>query len=449
MSSKPVFLATLSLFLLIACNKETADPIVEDTLDLDLMSALDLASPTGRFFHFILANENDLEHLPNQDPSKQITRDKVNLGKSIFFDPGLAQDALDGSCYETYSCSTCHVPEAGFLPGRVQGIADGGYGFGIHGSTRFLLDNYNESDLDAQGVRPLTTMNVAYMTNTLWSGLFGAHHVNEGTEDVWVGTLQEVNHLGFIGLESQNIEGVRLHRLAVNEHVLNDLGYKKYFDAAFPDIDESERYTDKTISFALGAYLRTILTTKAPFQKYLKGDREALTDEQKKGALLFFGKARCYKCHNSPALSSMNFHALGTSDLYLHGGVNTSIDDVRNLGRAMFTLDPKDNYKFKVPQLYNLKSYKSFFHGSSKNSLEEVVDFKIAAQTENERVAQNDLSPLFKPLDLTPDERQSLLDFLQNALYDPEIERYVPSQVISGHCFPNNDQQSKTDTGCQ
>ena len=341
------------------------------------------------------------------------------------------------------------MPEAGFLPGRVQGIADGGYGFGIHGSTRFLLDNYNESDLDAQGVRPLTTMNVAYMTNTLWSGLFGAHHVNEGTEDVWVGTLQEVNHLGFIGLESQNIEGVRLHRLAVNEHVLNDLGYKKYFDAAFPDIDESERYTDKTISFALGAYLRTILTTKAPFQKYLKGDREALTDEQKKGALLFFGKARCYKCHNSPALSSMNFHALGTSDLYLHGGVNTSIDDVRNLGRAMFTLDPKDNYKFKVPQLYNLKSYKSFFHGSSKNSLEEVVDFKIAAQTENERVAQNDLSPLFKPLDLTPDERQSLLDFLQNALYDPEIERYVPSQVISGHCFPNNDQQSKTDTGCQ
>ena len=99
MSSKPVFLATLSLFLLIACNKETADPIVEDTLDLDLMSALDLASPTGRFFHFILANENDLEHLPNQDPSNQITRNKVNLGKSIFFDPGLAQDALDGSCY--------------------------------------------------------------------------------------------------------------------------------------------------------------------------------------------------------------------------------------------------------------------------------------------------------------------------------------------------------------
>lgn len=449
MNSKLKFLVSLSFLLIFSCTKESPEPVIEKDLDSDLIRALDLASPNGRFFHFILADENKLEHLPNQDPRNPITREKVILGKSIFFDTGLAQDAKDESCYETYSCSTCHIPEAGFLPGRNQGIADGAFGFGVNGSTRSVLDSYEENALDAQGVRPLTTMNVAYMTNTLWSGLFGAHDVNEGTEDVWVGTLPEVNHLGFIGLESQNIEGVRLHRMSVNEHVLSDFGYRHYFDAAFPDIDSTERYSDKTISFALGAYLRTLLTTQAPFQKWLKGDRNALSDRQKEGALVFFGKGRCYKCHNSPALSSMNFHALGTSDLYKHGGVNTGVDDPRNLGRGMFTGDPEDNYRFKVPQLYNLKSYKTFFHGSSKQTLEEVVDFKIKAQSENERVSQSQLSALFQPLELSVDERASLLDFLENALYDPDMNRYVPTSVISGHCFPNNDAQSKEDLGCQ
>ncbi|MCB0667923.1 MAG: hypothetical protein KDC80_18985 [Saprospiraceae bacterium] len=448
MNSRLRCLGVLSFFLLIACSKESTDPIIEVDLDKALIDALDNAAPNGRFFHFILADENNLQHLPNQDPHNAITREKVKLGKSIFFDPGLAQDANDASCYETYSCSTCHVPESGFLPGRIQGIADGAFGFGVHGSERHLLTSYEEQDLDAQGVRPLTTMNVAYMTNTLWSGLFGAKHVNEGTEDVWVGTLPEVNHLGFIGLESQNIEGVRLHRMAVNEHVLDDLGYRTYFDAAFPEMEENDRYSDQTISFALGAYLRTILTTRAPFQKWLKGDRNAITDQQKEGALLFFGEARCYKCHNSPALSSMNFHALGTSDLYLHGGVNTSSEDPRNLGRGMFTQDPEDNYRFKVPQLYNLKAYKTFFHGSSKTTLAEVIDFKIKASSENDKVPQEKISPLFQPLDLTEQQRLALLDFLENALYDPDMDRYVPSSVISGYCFPNNDGQSKEDIGC-
>ncbi|MBK8504381.1 MAG: hypothetical protein IPL46_20550 [Saprospiraceae bacterium] len=307
---------------------------------------------------------------------------------------------------------------------------------------------YTEDALDAQGVRPLTVLNVAYMTNTLWSGLFGAHDVNEGTEDVWVGTLPEVNHRGFVGLESQNIEGVKLHRMSVNQHVLNDYGYRDLFDTAFPDLEVHERYSDQAISFALGAYLRTLLTTKAPFQKWLKGDRNALTSTQKEGALLFFGKARCYKCHNSPALSGMNFHALGTKDLYLQGGVNTGPDDARNLGRAMFTKDPNDNYRFKVPQLYNLKDYVTFFHGSSKSSLEEVLDFKIKAQSENERVTQEHLSTLFQPLELTGSEKLAILDFLENGLHDAEVSRFVPSAVPSGLCFPNNDAQSKSDLGC-
>ncbi len=436
--------------ILIACAQETpVDEPVAIELDKALSESIIRSSPNGKMFHYVLADEYDLAHLPNQDPANPITRSKVELGKMIFFDPGLGQDALDESCYETYSCATCHVPEAGFLPGRIQGIADGAQGFGFQGSVRNKLDYYEEIELDAQGIRPLSVLNVAYMTNTLWSGLFGAKDVNEGTEDAWVGPLASVNHHGYTGLESQNIEGVELHRMSVNEHVLEDYGYKTLFDKAFPEISEEERYTDETISFALGAYLRTLLTTRAPFQQWLKGDHTAMTDAQKRGALHFFGKANCTNCHNGPSFSSMTFHALGTKDLHEAGGLNTGPEDARNLGRGMFTGRSEDAYKFKVPQLYNLKDYSTFFHGSSKTSLEDVVEFKLKARSENSNVSDDHLSPAFSPVDLTPEETSELVDFLRHALYDAEIDRYVPQEVPSGHCFPNNDVLSKEDLGCE
>ncbi len=439
-----------SLLILVSCSKDPATPVEEEiNLDRDLSESLIAAAPNGRIFHWILADEGDLAHLPNQDIHNPITPEKVTLGRFLFFETGLAQDAKDDRCYETFSCSTCHIPESGFLPGRAQGIADGAHGFGFQGSTREMLPGFSPDSADAQGLRPMTVLNVAYMTNTLWSGLFGSDHVNVGTEDRWVGDLAYVNKFGYTGLESQNIEGVRLHRLAVNDHVLDDYGYRVLFDQAFPDIDSSMRYTDETISFALGAYLRTILTTRAPFQNWLKGDKNALTDAQKKGALLFFGEARCYKCHNSPALSSMTFHALGTDDLYRRPSIATGPEDERNLGRGLFTGKVEDSYRFKVPQLYNLKDYVTYFHGSSKESLEEVLDFKIKAVTENEHVPQSELSTLFQPLELSEEDKSHLLDFLKNGLYDADYQRFVPTQLPSGLCFPNNDPAARSDIGCE
>jgi len=446
-------LKTVGIFfianLLFSCTEDPIETPFEDDLNKQLAIAITSASKIGRMHYFILESEYNLKYLPNQDPGNPITPEKVELGKMLFFDTGLAQDAKLESGYETYSCATCHIPSAGFLPGRKQGIADGAYGYGTLGSKRLIQDGYAETDLDAQGVRPLTTLNVAYMTNTLWSGLFGATGVNTGTEEVWNGPLSEVNHLGFVGLESQNIEGVELHRLALNEHVLENYGYRELFDKAFPDLPESERYSKKAVSFALGAYLRTLLTTRAPFQLWLKGDWEAMTDGQKKGALIFFGKGRCSVCHNGPSFSSMNFHALGTKDLYEAGGLNTGADDPRNLGRGMFTGKEEDNFRFKVPQLYNLRDYVSYFHGSSKESLEEVVEFKVKAQSENSRVPNDRLSSSFEPLNLTQTEKNELIDFLRNGLYDPDVERYAPQSLPSGNCFPNNDKLSRKEIGCE
>ena len=418
-----------------------------DPLDAQLRAALDRVSKTGSYEYYILPGSDDFSSIPNQDPNNPITAGKVALGKMLFHETGLASGAQLSACRETYSCSSCHIADAGFTPGRIQGIADGGIGFGAN---RQLWSIYQEDEIDAQGLRPLTILNVAYVTNTLWSGIFGAKGVNEGTEDVWEhGALSEVNFLGLEGLESQNIEGLPLHRLEISEKVLDDYGYRAHFDACFPDIPEEDRYNFTTASFALGAYLRTVLANKAPFQGWLKGDKTAMSDAEKRGALLFLGKARCYYCHNSPSFNSMNFYALGTRDLYHESGaLNTSEADDRNLGRGFFTGKEEDRYTFKVPQLYNVEDYASYFHGSSKRTLREVLEFKINARSENENVSDEQLSNRFQPLELSEEEISDILEFLEKSLRDPDLQRYVPEEVLSGNCFPNNDPESRVDLGC-
>ena len=441
----PLFIVA-SVFFFVSCGKEIAPE--PNPIDELLEETLNLTSPTGNLDYYILPASDDYAAIPNQEPANPLTAEKIALGKLLFYETGLAQIPHNEVCLETYSCSSCHIPASGFLPGRIQGIADGAGGFGHNGSKRFIQDGYEEGDLDAQGTRPLNPLNTAYMTNTLWSGAFGAGGVNEGTEEYWTG-LTEVNFTGYVGLEAQNIEAFDLHRLEINDHVLDDYGYRAYYDAAFPDFSESERYTPTTSSFAISAYLRSMLTNEAPFQDWLKGKKDALTDSQKKGALLFFGEARCYTCHSGPSFSSMNFHALGTPDMYEVGGLNTGPNDPRNLGRGMFTGQEADMYRFKVPQLYNLKDYTAYFHGSSKYSLEDVVEFKAIAKSENPNVSDDMLSAAFSPFALSEREKMQLVDFLKNALYDANIQRYVPQSVLSGNCFPNNDAASREDLGCE
>ena len=438
---KKLLLLALIILTIGACSKES-----ELSIDQELMQLIQSKSKTGNIDYFVMPQSDAFDNLPNQDPANNITKEKVELGKLLFFETGLAQNPVKTMGFETYSCSSCHVPSKGFLPGRMQGIADGGVGFGLHGEGRTMSSDYLESEIDAQGNRPMTVMNVTYMTNTLWSGTFGATDLNEGTEDSWTG-LAEVNHTGFAGLEAQNIEGFDLHRLEINDKVLYEYGYAELFDKAFPEFDQEERYSPVTASFAMGAYLRTILTNEAPFQYYLKGNQLALSEREKNGALLFFGKAGCVSCHNSPSFSAMKFYALGTADMYQFGGLNTSADDPRITGRGMFTGDENDMFKFKVPQLYNLKDYASFFHGSSKTSIEDVVEFKVKAKSENPYVDDNKVA--LAPKELTDEEKADLVEFLRYGLYDSKMERYMPDEVLSGNCFPNNDEQSQIDMGCK
>ncbi len=294
-------------------------------------------------------------------------------------------------------------------------------------------------------------MNVAFVKNTLWSGQFGGKYFNEGTESVWgkfdPGT--EINKSGFEAMEGQNIEGLKIHRMRYDVSTVFSLDYKKYFDEAFPEVPAAERYSPKMASFALSAYLRTLFSNQAPFQMWLKGNKQAMADNEKRGAVLFFGKAGCARCHKEQNLGSMEFHALGVWDLVDAGGLKTSISDLKNLGRGGFTGKNADMFKFRVPQLYNLKEGSFYFHGSSKKTMHEVVEYFNNGIPENSRVDKSRISPYFTPLNLSESEVKDLTAFLENGLHDPHLDRYKPKRVLSGNCFPNNDPISRVDLDCK
>lgn len=432
--------------LLSSCTKDQIN--VQSGLDTQLERQISTFTESGQASYYILPEESDLNSIP-QDPENKLTEEKVLLGKLLFFDTGFGLDSKHGSGEATYSCASCHIPEKGFRPNNVQGIADGGIGYG---QARRINPDYVESELDVQEARPLSLVNVAYVTNTSWNGSFGMSGSNIGTEGVW-SQLEETerNHLGYQGLETQNIQGMITHRIRVNKSLTDEYGYTGMFDVSFPEFVRSQRYSTFTASLAISAYLRTVLSNEAPFQQWLKGDHTAMTQQEKEGALLFFGKAACTNCHYKKNLGSDEFHALGVKDMDQNPRSLKSNNPTarRNLGRGGFTLDTKDNYKFKVPGIYNIGDSDHFFHGSSVTTLEELIDYKNNAVKENDRVDGDYMSKKFVPLYLDDKEKKQLVAFVRNALRDPDLLRYQPDQVLSGNCFPNNDKPSVDALGCQ
>ncbi len=99
-------------------------------------------------------------------------------------------------------------------------------------------------------------------------------------------------------------------------------------------------------------------------------------------------------------------------------------------------------------ELYNLKDSPFYGHGSSLNSIKEIVTYKNAAIKENAGVPDENLDPEFKPLGLTDTEVLLITEFIEHALYDNNLDRYVPERVLSGYCFPFNDPLAKNQMGC-
>ncbi len=398
----------------------------------------------------MLPAAGDLAAIP-EDPNNPITPEKVRLGQLLFHETGIASEAITQGALKTFSCASCHFAGAGFQAGIFQGIGDGGTGFGFNGERRVPKALANPDSIDVQPIRSPTVLNGAYQEAMLWNGQFGATGVNAGTEASWTaGTPKAVNFLGFQGLETQAIAGLGVHRLNMTPALADELGYTSLFDLAFPDVPRQARYDKLYAGLAIAAYERTLLANEAPFQLWLNGNTRAMLNDEIRGAVLFFGKANCVSCHSGPALNSMRFEAIGMADLVdnREPTVRTSVDNVENKGRGGFTGNPDELYQFKVPQLYSMRSSPFYGHGSSFRNLRDVVSYKNEAVAENNRVPETALSTAFVPLNLTETEIDDLTAFLRNGLHDPNLRRYEPSALPSGQCFPNHDEQTRRDIGC-
>ena len=434
--------------LFISCHKNEKSYSLE--LDDELNDILNEVAGNQGMSFFILPDSDDYNSIP-QDPKNPITTAKVELGKFLYHETGIGLEPMKEVGAQTYSCASCHFASAGFQAGRFQGLGEGGMGFGMNGEGRIIHVDYDEISVDAQPIKSPSILNVAYQEALLWNGQFGASGINSGTDYAWTeGTPIETNNLGYEGTETQAIAGMGVHRMVSTPEVVQNTGYAPYFDAAYPDLPEEQRYDLERAGLAIAAYERTVLSNEAPFQKWLKGNQLAMTDAEKAGAIVFFGKANCVSCHSGPNLASMEFHAIGMNDLSdLPEQTFMAPDDApANKGRFSFTGEQEDLYKFKVPQLYNLADSPFYGHGSSFRSIKDVVVYKNNAAQENFDVPATQLADGFVPLKLTEREIDNLTAFLEHGLRDPNLERYEPSVLPTGNCFPNNDDASKNDLGC-
>lgn len=402
---------------------------------------------------FLLPDGSDLTQIP-QDPLNPLTPDKIELGSLLFHETGIALNPVVAMDAGAYSCSSCHQADAGFGSGLGQGLGEGGMGFGPDGRLRVLNPEVGREAVDVQPISTPTALNTAWQSVMLHNGAFGATGMNAGAEYAWTeGAPVAVNRLGYEGLESQAIAGLAVHRLiddrapdATAASFLTETErYVDLFARAFPDEPAETRVRQETAGLAIAAYEGTLIADQASFQQWLRGDSAAMTDSQM-GASVFFGEGQCVQCHSGPSLAGMQFAGLGLNDLDTAPGAIIKVADFPEiLGRGGFTGVEADMFTFKVPQLYNLRDDVAFGHGSSMVSIRAFLDYMNAAVPENPRVSETALAPAFHPLGLNEAQLVALTDFIENALHDPNLDRYMPAALPSGQCFADNDPASRSD----
>ena len=141
--------------------------------------------------------------------------------------------------------------------------------------------------------------------------------------------------------------------------------YVRLFHAAFPK--DADPVTPANWGTAIGAYERT-LVTPAPFDAYLKGDRNAIGKEARAGLAKFI-EVGCAACHNGVGVGGGSYQKFGVVEEYWKETRSAAIDK----GRFDATKDPADMYVFKVPSLRNVAMTPPYFHDGSVAKLDDAV----------------------------------------------------------------------------
>ena len=318
------------------------------------------------------------------------TSAKVALGKLLFFDPRLGGDA-------SVSCADCHAPKQGW------GFADPisrGYPGAIH---------WRNSQ---------TVVNAAYLAKLFWVGA--------------AKSLEAQAPSAAKGAVSGNGEADMMEaRLAFIPE------YAKQFRAIFGD-----RWPRISSAWkAIAAFERTLIHDQTPFDKFMRGDKTALSAEQQRGLKLFQGKANCLECHNGPLLTDQKYYNLGVprAEAWLNSGLaqitfryeqyakGVTEDMYRTIkddaGLYYRTKQKRDKGKFRTPPLRYTAYSAPFMHNGSFFDFGELIEFYNQGGGTNEFSANK--TKLLKPLNLSDEEKENLAAFLES-LSGEEIKMQTP-----------------------
>lgn len=327
-----------------------------------------------------------VEHPTGNPPSFA----KTNLGKALFFEEQL-------SSTRTVACATCHTLEKGgsdmrsLLPSSVHPGPDGRFNTrdDVRGSRGVIGSNADGSYRSVQHFglneqvtnrRAMPVINKAFQQGLFWDGRAGSTFRDPITNNVVL--------TGRAALESQAVQpitntaemshfGVRwtdvvarlraVRPLAMASDIPAQLaafigsnGYPELFRQAFGTTD----ITPARIAMAIANYERTLISNQNRVDDFLRGNRNALTQQEQRGRNIFAGRqAQCTGCHGG---------ALQTDNRFHYTGVTPQNEDI---GRQAVTNDPRDRGRMRTPSMRNVELRAPYFHNGSARTLMDVVNF--------------------------------------------------------------------------
>ena len=303
--------------------------------------------------------------------NRSYTKPLIELGEKLFFETKLSGN-------NKRSCASCHIPEKYFTDGLKQSIA------------------FDEKNVVRRNVPSI--LYTAYQHNNFWDGR--APTLTHQVLDVTT-AKNEMN------------ADIKL----VVQRLMADRKYRKRFAKAFPGEKTKESITIQHIANAISAYEKSLPIMTSPFDRYINGDKTALSPQQISGFNLFMGKAQCGTCHFAPLFNGLLPPLYDISEVESLG-ITTNADfnkPVADTDSGRYHIMPSPFYigSFKTPTVRNAAKTAPYMHNGSLQSLTEVIEFYnkgggrgIGLDQPNQTLSDN-------PLNLSPEEIASLVSFIE------------------------------------
>jgi cytochrome c peroxidase len=299
---------------------------------------------------------------PPEPADNRSTPARVELGKALFFDPRLSGNG-------TLSCGTCHNPALGWSDGLKTGV-------GINGTVL--------------GRATPTVVNTAYNTQFMWDGR------KKSLEDQALGPMKTPE-------EMKTDMGAAIAMLGKIP------GYQQMFAQAYP----GEAISEETVAKAIAAFERTVVSRDSRFDRWVQGDRHAITRQEWRGYQVFKdpAKGNCAVCHSGPNFTDNGYHNIGIA--HAPGAEDAGRYKIRPLAVLKGA--------FKTPTLRDIELTAPYFHNGSATTLAEVVDHYARGGDDRSNVSKD-----VRRLPLSEQDKADLVAFMKT-LTGPTRTASIPA----------------------